>query len=151
MILESVITCPECKFKKHMEMPTDSCLYYYECENCNKTIKPKKKDCCVFCSYGSIKCPPIQKVKYSKSNPLRFIFNRFTIGMSGMISAILGFFALHICCIPIAFASVVGVSSFTSFFFYQYKAVLIISLGFLLTSLLLIIFSKKKCRIKKES
>lgn len=151
MTLESVITCPECGFQKQMEMSTDSCLYYYKCENCHNTIKPKKKDCCVFCSYGSIKCPPIQKVKYFRSNPLKFLLNRFVIGIGGVLSAIFGFFALHICCIPIAFASVVGVSSFTSFFFYQYKVALLISSVFFILSILLIIFSKKKCRIKKES
>jgi hypothetical protein len=23
-------------------------------------LRPKKGDCCVFCSYGSVLCPPIQ-------------------------------------------------------------------------------------------
>ncbi|HEV8330350.1 MAG TPA: GDCCVxC domain-containing (seleno)protein [Steroidobacteraceae bacterium] len=23
-------------------------------------LRPKRGDCCVFCSYGSVKCPPIQ-------------------------------------------------------------------------------------------
>ena len=92
----------------------------------------------------------LQKIKSSKLNPIRFLLNRFVIGTSGIISAIFGFFALHICCIPIAFASVVGVSSFTSFFFYQYKIALLISSAFFILSILLIIFPKKKCRIKKE-
>ena len=26
-------------------------------------LKPKEGDCCVFCSYGSVKCPPIQSEK----------------------------------------------------------------------------------------
>ena len=24
-------------------------------------LKPKERECCVYCSYGSVKCPPIQK------------------------------------------------------------------------------------------
>jgi hypothetical protein len=24
-------------------------------------LKPKQGDCCVFCSYGSVPCPPIQQ------------------------------------------------------------------------------------------
>ncbi|WP_327036906.1 GDCCVxC domain-containing (seleno)protein [Methylomarinum vadi] len=24
-------------------------------------MKPKKGDCCVFCSYGTVPCPPIQE------------------------------------------------------------------------------------------
>ncbi len=58
--LESVITCPECGYKKTEMMPTDSCQYFYECEKCKKVLKPLKGDCCVYCSYGSVKCPPIQ-------------------------------------------------------------------------------------------
>ena len=60
IILESTLTCPECGFQKTEIMPTDSCQWYYECSKCKKLIKPRSGDCCVFCSYGSIKCPPMQ-------------------------------------------------------------------------------------------
>lgn len=60
LILQSVITCPKCGYKKEETMPTDSCQWYYECESCKTLLKPLHGDCCVFCSYGSIKCPPIQ-------------------------------------------------------------------------------------------
>jgi hypothetical protein len=59
--LRSIIKCPECGFKKEEIMPEDSCLFFYECTNCGKIVKPKPGDCCVYCSYGSVKCPPIQK------------------------------------------------------------------------------------------
>lgn len=58
--LESLITCPECGHKKLEIMPTDACTYFYECENCKVRLRPKHGDCCVYCSYGSIPCPPIQ-------------------------------------------------------------------------------------------
>ena len=58
--LKSIITCPHCEFKKEETMPTDVCLFFYVCEGCNELLKPKKGDCCVFCSYGSTPCPPIQ-------------------------------------------------------------------------------------------
>ena len=61
VILQSVITCPECAHQKEETMATDSCQYFYECENCETVLKPKAGDCCVFCSYGSVKCPPIQE------------------------------------------------------------------------------------------
>lgn len=59
-ILESVITCPHCGFSKQESMPTDACQFYYECEHCRTVLRPKAGDCCVFCSYGSMPCPPIQ-------------------------------------------------------------------------------------------
>jgi rubredoxin len=59
--LHSIITCPKCGFSKEEIMPTDSCQFFYECSNCGRILKPKKGDCCVFCSYGSVKCPPIQE------------------------------------------------------------------------------------------
>ena len=61
-ILESVLTCPHCGFAAVEVMPTDACLYFYECTNCGTVLRPKTGDCCVFCSYGSVKCPPIQMV-----------------------------------------------------------------------------------------
>ena len=60
IILESIITCPVCGHKKQETMPTDTCQFFYECENCHACLKPKEGDCCVFCSYGNIKCPPVQ-------------------------------------------------------------------------------------------
>ncbi len=41
-------------------MPIDACLYFYDCKQCGTTLRPKPGDCCVFCSYGSVKCPPQQ-------------------------------------------------------------------------------------------
>ena len=60
-LLESVLTCPECGFARRERMPTDACLYFYECSNCGAMLRPKPGDCCVFCSFGSVKCPPIQE------------------------------------------------------------------------------------------
>jgi rubredoxin len=61
IILESVLTCPECNYQITKMMPTDACLHFYECKNCGIVLKPKQGDCYVFCSYGSVPCPPIQK------------------------------------------------------------------------------------------
>ncbi|MFN7181710.1 MAG: GDCCVxC domain-containing (seleno)protein [Planctomycetota bacterium] len=61
MILKSVIKCPECDFEKEETMPLDSCQFFYKCNNCKVILKLKKGDCCVFCFYGSVKCPPKQK------------------------------------------------------------------------------------------
>jgi rubredoxin len=58
--LLSKITCPDCGHKKDEIMPTDACVHFYECENCKTILKPKQGDCCVFFSYGTVKCPPIQ-------------------------------------------------------------------------------------------
>ncbi len=58
--LRSTITCPNCGHKKHEAMPTDACAYYYECEKCKTLLRPLKGDCCVYCSYGNVKCPPMQ-------------------------------------------------------------------------------------------
>lgn len=61
VILESVITCPFCGTAKTEIMPTDSCLFFYECSGCHKLLRPNTGHCCVFCSYGSVPCPPIQQ------------------------------------------------------------------------------------------
>ena len=59
--LNSIITCPECGHSKNEIMPTNACQWFYECESCKALLKPLKGDCCVYCSYGTVKCPPIQE------------------------------------------------------------------------------------------
>lgn len=59
--IESVITCPACNHSKNEIMPLDSCMFFYECEKCKTVLRPIAGDCCVFCSYGTEKCPSIQQ------------------------------------------------------------------------------------------
>ncbi len=59
-VTESTLTCPHCGAQHGQTMPTDACLYFFECTACGAMLKPKPGDCCVFCSYGSVPCPPIQ-------------------------------------------------------------------------------------------
>ena len=61
--LQSIITCPKCGHKKEETMPVDACQYFYECGNCKTRGKPLQGDCCVYCSYASVPCPPIQQDK----------------------------------------------------------------------------------------
>jgi hypothetical protein len=56
----SEITCPECGHTKTEVLPTDVCTIIYECEKCQTELKPKDGDCCVFCTYGTHKCPSKQ-------------------------------------------------------------------------------------------
>lgn len=58
--LYSNITCPHCGHQKKETMPTNACVYRYDCEKCLSVLKPIPGDCCVYCSYGSVPCPPIQ-------------------------------------------------------------------------------------------
>lgn len=57
---ESTITCPHCGGTSCEVMPTDYCQWYYDCPECGALLKPLKGDCCVFCSYGTVSCPPVQ-------------------------------------------------------------------------------------------
>jgi hypothetical protein len=59
-ILESVLTCPYCGWRRQETMPTDACQFFYECKGCGAVLRPEAGDCCVFCSYGTVKCPPVQ-------------------------------------------------------------------------------------------
>ena len=58
--LQSVLTCPSCGHAKCETMPTDACQFFYECESCKILLRPRPGDCCVYCSFGSMKCPPMQ-------------------------------------------------------------------------------------------
>lgn len=58
--LDSTITCPQCESLTPVRMPTDACQYFWECPACGALLKPHPGDCCVFCSFGDVPCPPMQ-------------------------------------------------------------------------------------------
>jgi transcription elongation factor Elf1 len=58
--LQSTLTCPACGHQAIETMPVDACQFFYDCTACATRLKPKAGDCCVFCSYGTVACPPMQ-------------------------------------------------------------------------------------------
>jgi hypothetical protein len=60
LIEESEITCPFCGHQALEQMPLNACQYYYDCKGCRELLKANPGDCCVFCSFGTVKCPPVQ-------------------------------------------------------------------------------------------
>ena len=61
IIAESTLTCPDCSYTDKVIMPEDACQFFYECKGCGKLLRPEQGDCCVFCSYGDVPCPPMQQ------------------------------------------------------------------------------------------
>jgi len=61
LIATSTLTCPHCGGQATEAMPTDACQFFYTCTHCGTTLRPRAGDCCVFCSYGSLPCPPKQE------------------------------------------------------------------------------------------
>ena len=56
-------------------MPTDACQFFYDCKGCGERLKPNPGDCCVFCSYGSVPCPPIQIAEDNERTNSMGLFN----------------------------------------------------------------------------
>ncbi len=69
MNLTSTLTCPQCGHRAAEVMPTDACQYFYQCKACGAMLKPLPGDCCVFCSYGDVPCPPVQAARLAGENP----------------------------------------------------------------------------------
>ena len=69
----STITCPQCGHRETETMPTDACQFFYDCKGCGAVLRPHSGDCCVFCSYGDVPCPPIQAARQDRDavNPDR--------------------------------------------------------------------------------
>ena len=63
IVLDSELTCPHCGHTSMETMPVDNCQFYYECKVCGALLKPLQGDCCVFCSFGTVPCPPIQEAR----------------------------------------------------------------------------------------
>jgi hypothetical protein len=60
VISRSTLTCPVCGERTTEEMPVNACQYFYDCPACGAVLKPRPGDCCVFCSFGDVPCPPVQ-------------------------------------------------------------------------------------------
>lgn len=60
-ILQSTLTCPQCGHSELETMPTNACRFFYACKECGLKMHPLPGDCCVFCSYGDVACPPVQE------------------------------------------------------------------------------------------
>ena len=71
MELRSILRCPLCLAESEEVMPTDACRYFHACEGCGAILKPAAGDCCVFCSYGSLPCPPVQKERRPAGGDVR--------------------------------------------------------------------------------
>lgn len=54
------LTCPECGTKQKGEMLEAAYSYAYQCNGCSEIIEKKTDSCCVYCSYGEVKCPSEQ-------------------------------------------------------------------------------------------
>lgn len=52
------IRCPLCGAATTVSVPTDACLYFYDCPGCGQVLRPNRGDCCVVCSFGDQLCPP---------------------------------------------------------------------------------------------
>jgi Zn ribbon nucleic-acid-binding protein len=61
--LTATLTCPRCGHSSTETMPTDRCVFFYECLKCGSVLKPKSEDCCVFCSYANRPCLAIQELR----------------------------------------------------------------------------------------
>ena len=59
--LSSDLTCPECGSTTRAQMPTDTCQFFFDCPACRTVLRPQPGDCCVFCYYATVPCPPIQQ------------------------------------------------------------------------------------------
>ena len=61
---KAILTCPRCGSAQDVDMPTDYCVFFYDCAHCGAVLRPKEGDDCVFCSYVDKDCPP----KLAESN-----------------------------------------------------------------------------------
>lgn len=61
LLASSIITCPVCVARTEEVMPTNACQFFYECPHCGSVLRPLAGDCCVYCSYGTVPCPPMQQ------------------------------------------------------------------------------------------
>ena len=83
LVLESALTCPTCGRVEVATMPTDACRFSYECPSCHAILRRKPGDCGVFCSDGSVRCPPKQALT-STDMPAMPLVGVFALGRESL-------------------------------------------------------------------
>ena len=58
--LWSILTCPECGCSKLEAIPRHTVKLSYTCGECDAVLEPASWECCVYCSYGSVRCVKVQ-------------------------------------------------------------------------------------------
>ncbi len=64
ILSKNMLTCPECASQQTAEMLDTGHSYAYQCDHCSEIIEKKEDSCCVYCSYGEVKCPS-QQIKWN--------------------------------------------------------------------------------------
>jgi hypothetical protein len=64
---DCVVTCPVCQTRVREHMVSETPKLIYHCPKCLTWLRPKKGDHCIYDSYGSVNCPPIQVKKLRMS------------------------------------------------------------------------------------
>lgn len=64
--LKARLRCPACNASVIEVIPSDRCVYFYDCPTCRTVLKPTPGDCCVFCSYGDRPCPFVTALERSQ-------------------------------------------------------------------------------------
>ena len=67
--LRSSLHCPYCGKEEELTMPENACVIMRPCSGCGRMMRAQPGDCCVFCSYGSLPCPPVQQHRRCGNEP----------------------------------------------------------------------------------
>lgn len=70
IVVAGKVTCPWCGFVEELDMPTNACHFLHECSGCKTVLSPKSGDCCIFCSFGDVPCPPKQMESWESGPPV---------------------------------------------------------------------------------
>ena len=57
----STLHCPYCRAGSHERMPMDRTLHEFQCLWCNRLVQQGPEEHCIYCAFGSRKCPQMQR------------------------------------------------------------------------------------------
>lgn len=66
VMLDAVLRCPFCLGEELLRMPENFCEILRPCRFCRRIIRPRPGDCCVYCSFATVPCPPHQQESQRK-------------------------------------------------------------------------------------
>jgi len=62
-LTDATLTCPRCGHRAAVVMPETYCLTDHVCTGCGTRLSAPAGECCVFCAYADLPCPPEQQAR----------------------------------------------------------------------------------------
>ncbi len=65
-LLDAIMTCPACGYQQMVTMEAFGQRMLWPCPACGSVLRPRPGEHCIYCSFASVPCPPVQRAELAE-------------------------------------------------------------------------------------